>query len=91
MEYYEANCIFFRSLLCSCLSGINKLLSLWHYGILLPEEEEDCSLSYLLYLTIGELKKYKNYVDLSLLIIILLSLLEALLVMEVTLVSQCFF
>ena len=32
-------------------------MPLWHYGILLPEEEEDCSLSYLLNLTIDELKK----------------------------------
>ena len=59
MEYCEANCIVFRSLLGSCLSGINKLLSLWYYGILLPEEEEeDCSLFHLLNLTIDELKKY---------------------------------
>ena len=32
-------------------------MALWHYDILLPEEEEDCSLSYLLNLTIDELKK----------------------------------
>ena len=30
---------------------------LWHYGILLPEEVEDCSLSYFLNLTIDELNK----------------------------------
>ena len=52
MEDCEANCVVIRSLLGSCLSDINKNISLWHYGILLPEEEEDCSLSYLLNLTI---------------------------------------
>ena len=31
-------------------------MALWHYDILLPEEEKDCSLSYLLNLTIDELK-----------------------------------
>ena len=56
MEDCEANCVVIRSLLGSCLSDINKNMSLWHYGILLPEEEEDCSLSYLLNLTIDELK-----------------------------------
>ena len=55
MEDYEANSIVSRSLLRSCLSCINKNMPLWHYGILLPEEEEDCSLSYLLNLTIDEL------------------------------------
>ena len=58
MEDCEANCVILRSLLGSCLSGINKNIPLWHYGILLPEEEEDCSLSYLLNLTIDELKTY---------------------------------
>ena len=57
MEDYEANCVVLRSLLGSCLSDINKNMPLWHYGILLPEEEEDCSLSYLFNLTIDELKK----------------------------------
>ena len=52
MENCEANCIVLRSLLGSCLSDINKNMPLWYYGILLPEEEEDCSLSYLLNLTI---------------------------------------
>ena len=32
------------------------LIKICHYGILLPEEKEDCSLSYLLNLTIDELK-----------------------------------
>ena len=52
MEDCEANCVVIRSLLGSCLSDINKNMPLWHYGILLPEEEKDCSLSYLLNLTI---------------------------------------
>ena len=53
MEDCEADCIVLRSLLGSCLSNINKLLPLWHYGIMLPEEEEDCSIYYLLNLTIA--------------------------------------
>ena len=57
MEDCEANCIVLRSLLGSCSSDINKFMLLQYYGILLPEEEEDCSLSYLLNLTIDELKK----------------------------------
>ena len=57
MEDCEANCVVLRSLLGSCLSDIDKNMPLWHYGILLLEEEEDCSLSYLLNLTIDELKK----------------------------------
>ena len=57
MEDCEANCIVLRSLLGFCLSDINKLMPLWYYGILLTEEEEDCSLSYLLNLIIDELKK----------------------------------
>ena len=40
----EANCVVLRSLFGSCLSDINKNMSLWHYGILLSEEEEDRSL-----------------------------------------------
>ena len=58
MEEYEANHVVIRSLLGSWLSGINKNMPLWHYGIPLPEEDDDCSLSYLLNLTIDELKKY---------------------------------
>ena len=57
MEDCEDNYVVFRTLFGSCLSGINKNMPLWHYGILLPEEEEDCSLSYLLNLTMDELKK----------------------------------
>ena len=57
MEDREANCVVIRSLLGSCLSDINKNMTLWYYGILLPEEEEDCSLSYLLNWVIDELKK----------------------------------
>ena len=41
MEDCEANCTVLRSVLGSCLSDINKLLPLWHCGILSPEEEED--------------------------------------------------
>ena len=82
MEDCEANCIVLRSLLGSCLSDINKLMSLWYYSILLSKEEKDCSLSFLLNLTID--------VHLSLLIIKLLSLFEVLLVMEATLVGLCF-
>ena len=58
MEYCEANCVVLRSLLGSCLSDVNKNMPLWHYDIRLPEEKEDRSLSYLLNLTIDELKKY---------------------------------
>ena len=52
MDDCEANCVVIRSLLGSCLSDIDNNMSLWHYGILLPEEEEDGSLSCLLNLTI---------------------------------------
>ena len=56
MEDCEANCVVLRSLLGSCLSDINKNMPLWHYGILLTEDE-DCGLSYLMNLTINELKQ----------------------------------
>ena len=56
MEDCEANCVVLRSLFGSCFSDINKNMSLCHYDILLPEEGEDCSLTYLLNLTIDELK-----------------------------------
>ena len=56
MEDCKANYVVLRSLLGSCLSDINKNMPLWHYGILIPEED-DCSLSYLLNLTIDELEK----------------------------------
>ena len=47
MDDYESNFIVLRTILGSCLSDINKLMPLWHYGILLPvEEEEGCSLSF---------------------------------------------
>ena len=64
MEDCEANCVVLRSLFGSYLSDINKNMPLWHYGILLPKEEEDCSLSYLLNLTIYELKKILELCDL---------------------------
>ena len=57
MKDCEANCIVLRSLLGSCLSDINKLMPLWYYGILLPKEEEDYSLPFLLNLTIVQLKQ----------------------------------
>ena len=57
MEDCEVNCVVLRSLFGSCLSDINKNMPLWHYGNLLSEEEEDCSISYLLNLIIDELKK----------------------------------
>ena len=57
MDDYESNYIVLRIILGSYLSDINKLMPLWYYGILLPEEEEDCSLSFLLNLTIVELKR----------------------------------
>ena len=56
MEDCEANCVVLRSLLGSCLSDINKNIPLWHYGTFFPEEK-DCSNSYLLNLTIDDLKK----------------------------------
>ena len=49
MEDCKANCVVLRSLFGSCLSDINKNMSLCH--------NEDCSLTYLLNLTIDELKK----------------------------------
>ena len=57
MDNYESNCIVLRTILGSCLSDINKFMPLWHYIILLLEEKEDVSLSYLLNLTIVELKQ----------------------------------
>ena len=57
MDDYESIFTVLRTILGSCLSDINKLMPLWYYGILLPEEEEDCSLSFLLHLTIVELKQ----------------------------------
>ena len=57
MDDYESNCIVLRSILGSYLSNINKLMPLWHYGILLPEEAEECCLYSLLNLTITELKQ----------------------------------
>ena len=59
MEGREANCVVLRSLLGSCLSDIDKNMPLWRYGILLPEEEKYCILSYLLNLTIDELKNVR--------------------------------
>ena len=57
MDNFESNCIVLRTILGSCLSDINILMPLLHYDILLPEEEEDYSLTFLLNLTIGEYKQ----------------------------------
>ena len=49
MDNYESNCMVLRAILYSCLSDINKLIPLWHYGVFLSKEEEkDCSLSFIL-------------------------------------------
>ena len=56
MYNYEFNCIVLRAILGSCLSSIDKLMILWYYGMLLPEEEVEYSLSCMLNLEIGELK-----------------------------------
>ena len=61
MEDFEANCIVLWPLLGSYLSDINKLIPLWHYGILLPEEKKYFILSYLLNLTTDELKKILEF------------------------------
>ena len=45
-----------RLLFGSCLSEINRNIPIWHYGILLPEQEE-YSISSLLKTYIGELKR----------------------------------
>ena len=47
MKDCEANCVVLRLLLGSYLSDINKYMPIWHYGILLPEEEEDRSLLFI--------------------------------------------
>ena len=56
MDDYESNCIVLRSILGSCLSDINKLIPLLHYGIILPEAAEECCLCSLLNLSLVELK-----------------------------------
>ena len=56
MDDYESNCIVLRSILGSCLSDINKLMPLWHYGIILSEAAEECCLCSLLNLTLVKLK-----------------------------------
>ena len=57
MDDYESNCVVLRSIFGSCLSYINKLMPLWHYGILLPEKADECCLCSLLSLTLLELKQ----------------------------------
>ena len=59
MDNYESNYIILRAILGSCFSDINKLIPLWQYGVLLPEEEEeeeDGRLSSMLNLKINQLK-----------------------------------
>ena len=56
MDPCESNCHMIRLLFGSCLSEINQHIPLWHYGILLPEQEE-CSMSSLLNIYIDELKQ----------------------------------
>ena len=56
MEKYESNCHKIRLLFGSCLSEINQHIPLWYYGILLPEQDE-CSMSSLLNVSIDELKQ----------------------------------
>ena len=56
MDNCKSNSIVLSEILGSCLSDINKLIPLWHYGIPLPEEE-DSSLYFFLNLTILELKQ----------------------------------
>ena len=57
MDDYETNYIVLRTILDSCLSNINKLKPLWHYGILLTEIEEDFSISYLFNLSNCRIEK----------------------------------
>ena len=57
MDSYESNCIILGIILGSFLSDIKKLTQLWYYNILLPEKEEDTSLSLLFNLRIVQLKK----------------------------------
>ena len=57
MDDYETNCIVLISILCSCLSDINKLMHLWNYGIILPNAAGECCLCSLLNLSLLELKQ----------------------------------
>ena len=57
MDDYESNCVVLRSIFGSCLSHINKLIPLWHCGILLPETADECCLCSLLGLTLVKLKQ----------------------------------
>ena len=40
MDNYETKCIALRKILGSYLSDTNKLMPLWHYGILLPKTKK---------------------------------------------------
>ena len=55
MEKYESKCRMIRLIFGSCLSEINQHISLWHYGILSPEQEE-VSMPSLLTISIDEFK-----------------------------------
>ena len=56
MDDYESNCHTVRVLFGSCLSEINQCLPFWHYGVLLPKEENS-SLSSLLNMSMDDLKQ----------------------------------
>ena len=56
MDDYESNCHTVRVLFGSCLSEINQCLPFWHYGVLLPREE-DSSLSSLLNIFMDGMKE----------------------------------
>ena len=57
MDNYESKYIVLRPILGSCLSDINKSMPLWYYGILLPKEKDDCSISFMLNYKISETKQ----------------------------------
>ena len=57
MDNCKSNSIVLSEISGSCLSDINKLMPLWHYGILLPKEEKYSSLSFMFNLTINGLNK----------------------------------
>ena len=56
MDNYEPNCHTIWLLFGSCLSEVNQFIPFWHYGILLPREE-DSSLSSLLNISMDDMKQ----------------------------------
>ena len=54
MEKYESNCLLIQLLFGSCLSKIDQHIPLWHYSILLSDQEK-YSMSSLLNISIDEL------------------------------------